>query len=355
MTREPIVRRTRAAQAHGSRITLKMVAERAGVGQITASRVLREPAKVAPETRSRVLEAVEELGYIANQIASGLASGSSRVVPVIIPTLSHPVYVPFLDGVHAELDRHGYEVLLATTEYLPKTEARLVTALLGWFPAGLMMAGVDHLPTTRRRLVQAVQAGLPVVEIMDLASRPLDMNVGLSHRKVGEAVANYFADRGYRHIAYAGTMARLDHRSRRRVEGFQATLGRLGLPHHYDLRSDEPFSVPLGGRLLVELLEKFPKTQAIFFANDDLAVGAVLEARRRGIAVPQRVAIMGFNDLEMAGAMSPSISSVSVDQRGIGEIAARLLMRRLSGETLSETKIDVGFRIIERESSALKR
>ncbi|WP_064504793.1 LacI family DNA-binding transcriptional regulator [Frateuria defendens] len=345
-------RRARAAHAQGKRATLKDVADRAGVGQITASRALREPGKVSPALRARVLEAVEALGYVANQVASGLASGASRVVPVLIPTLAHAVYVPFLRGVHDELDRHGYEVLLGTTDYLEATEAKLVSTLLGWFPAGLLLAGVDHAPPTRLRLQQAVAAGLPVVEFMDLAEAPLDMNVGFSHPAVGAAVAAYFADRGCRHIAYAGTQASHDHRSTRRLQGFRAELAARGLPEHYALRSEEPFSMALGGRLLAELLQRHPQVEAVFFANDDLAAGAVLEAQRRGLRLPAQLAVMGFNDLEIAAAMHPSISSVAVDQYGMGQRAAALLLERLAGGAPAATRLDTGFRIVERATTA---
>lgn len=345
-------RRPRPAHGPGRSVTLKAVAERAGVGHITASRALREPHKVSPALRERVLAAVADLGYVHNHAAAGLASGASRVVPVLVPTLEHAVYVPFLRGVHDELDRHGYEVLLGATDYRMETEARLVTTLLGWLPAGLLIAGSDHLPATRQRLAAAVRGGMPVVQFMDLAPEPLDLNVGISHRAVGEAVAHYLADRGWRHAAYAGTRAAHDLRSARRAEGFRAALAARGLPSHLEERSDEAFSIALGGRLLVQLLERHPEVDAVFFGNDDLAAGAVLEAQRRGIAVPQRVAVMGFNDQEIAAAMNPSISSVAVDRHAMGRLSARLLVERLAGAEPAQPRIDLGFRIVERASTA---
>ncbi|MEA2729217.1 MAG: LacI family transcriptional regulator, gluconate utilization system Gnt-I transcriptional repressor [Acetobacteraceae bacterium] len=346
-------RRLRASGAQGKNPTLLDVARHAGVGWITASRALREPNKVSAALRARVQTAVDELGYIANQVASGLASGSSRVVPVLIPTLAHSVFVPFLEGVHAELDKHGYEVLLGTTEYDAATEARLIATLLGWFPAGLLIAGVDHSAPARRRLEQAVKLGLPVIEFMDLTDEPLDLNVGLSHPAVGAAVADYLAGKGYRHIAYAGTMATLDHRSTRRLQGFRAALAARGLAHHYELRSEESFSFGLGGRLLGRLLEAHPQIEAIFFANDDLAAGALFEAQRRGIVVPRALALIGFNDLEISSAAVPSISSVNIDQLGMGRTVAQLLIERINNKTCERTRIDTAFRIIERDSTRM--
>jgi LacI family gluconate utilization system Gnt-I transcriptional repressor len=342
------VRRPRGA-GH-SRVTLREVAERAGVGQMTASRALREPEKVSPELRARVLEAVQALGYVANRVASGLASGTSKVVPVIVPTLTHAVYVPFLHGANEVLGRHGYQVLLATTEYEEGAEASLVDTLLGWYPAGLMVAGVDHLPHTAERLRRAAAEGLPVVEFMDLVETPIDINVGFSHRAVGEAVAHWFADRGHRRVAYAGTLAATDLRSARRAEGFLAVARARGLAP-LDLRSEAPFSIGLGSQLLAQLLQREPALDAVFMANDDLAMGAVLEAQRRGVQVGAQLAVMGFNDLEIAAAMRPAISSVAVDQAGMGRRAAQLLLERRAGRHVHPLRVDTGFRIVEREST----
>src|SRR5258708_28298937 len=112
---------------------------------------------------------------------------------------------------------------------------------------------------------------MPVVEFMELTDDPLDINVGFSHRAVGAAVAEYFARQGYNHIAYAGAQATHDHRSARRVEGFRAALAARSLPSQYDLRSEETFSMALGGRLLAKLLENYPQIEGVFFSHSALA------------------------------------------------------------------------------------
>lgn len=348
---ESPARRSRGRNAQGKRVTLREVARQAGVGQITASRALREPDKVSPALRERVQAAVDALGYVPNRVARGLASGASPVVAVVIPTLDHAVYVPFLRGARDVLEPEGYELLLGTTEYVPETEARLVDTLLGWFPSGLLLAGVDHLPATCARLRQAVKTGMPVVEFMDLAEAPLDMNVGFSHREVGSAVARHLAASGARRIAYAGTLARHDVRSARRIEGFRSALRALGLADELELRVEEAFSIALGGRLLAQLLERHPDVDAVFFANDDLAAGALFEAARRGIEVPGRLRLMGFNDMEIAAAVSPSISSVRVDQYRMGRISAQMLMRRLAGDASQAAVVDTGFALVGRGST----
>lgn len=344
----PTARRGRIGKRQ---VTLKDVAALAGVGPITASRVLREPDKVSPQRRQQVLDAVRRLGYVANPVASSMAAGHSRMVPVVVPTLTHSVYVPFLRGVHDALDARGYDVLLGTTEYRQDAEERLVRGMLGWAPAGVMVSGVDHRPALRRHLREVAKTR-PVIEFMDLDRKPIDRMVGFSHRAVGTAVANWFADRGFVHVAIVGAQAPHDLRAQRRHEAFTDALRARGLPSHYAIASAEPFSIALGGRLLADLLQRHPEVQAVCFANDDLAAGALFEAQRRGLSVPRDLALMGFNDTDIAAQIVPSLSSVAVDRYGMGRAAADLLLARLSGDATHPKVIDTGFSIVERDSTA---
>jgi LacI family gluconate utilization system Gnt-I transcriptional repressor len=330
------------------RVTLSDVARHVGVGPMTVSRVLRTPEMVSYHLRRRILKAIDELGYVRNRVASGLASGTARLVPVIIPTLHHSVYVPFLEGLYSVLPQAGYQILLGTTEYLVDQEEQLVGALLGWFPDGLLLSGVDHSVRTRKML-ERVQ--IPVVEVMDISENPIDVNIGFSHYQVGVAVAEYLSRKGYREIAYAGTLTEIDFRSVKRIAGFQETLRNRGLSDQLIQRSREPSSVALGSNLLDKLLRKTPGVQAIFFANDDLAAGALFECRRRGIRIPDDLAIMGFNDQEIASAVVPTITSVATPRREIGILSARMLLAELRGQPLAERRVDTGFEIIEREST----
>jgi LacI family transcriptional regulator, gluconate utilization system Gnt-I transcriptional repressor len=200
-----------------------------------------------------------------------------------------------------------------------------------------------------RKMLERVQ--IPVVEVMDVSEHPIDINIGFSHYQVGVAVAEYLSEKGYREIAYAGTLTEVDLRSVKRISGFQETLKNRGLSHRLIQRSTEPSSIALGCNLLDELLRKHPKVQAIFFANDDLAAGALFECQRRGIRIPDHLAIMGFNDQEIASAVVPTITSVATPRREIGLLAARMLIAELRGKPLVERRVDTGFEIIERGST----
>jgi LacI family transcriptional regulator, gluconate utilization system Gnt-I transcriptional repressor len=338
---------TLAAQ-NTRRITISDVAAQAGVGTMTVSRALNHPDMVSDALRSRILEVVEALGYIPNRVAGGLASGSAKTICVIVPTLNHPVYVPVLDGLYGVLPAGGYQILLGTSEYLPTGEEELVSTFLGWQPSGMILAGVDHTPRT---VAMLVQARIPVVEIMDLCTKPLDLNVGFSHQQVGEAVGDFLVERGYQRIAYVGNRLERDLRGTRRLQGFQASLVRHKRVAPVVLDMDLPSSIRAGGEMLGGLLEQFPEVEVAFFTNDDLATGALFECQRRGIRIPEDFAIVGFNDQEIAAQVNPSLTSVSTQRLEMGKRAAELLLARLSGQNITQKRVDVGFRIVERQTT----
>lgn len=331
---------------------MKDVAHDLGVGMMTVSRALNKPHLVAEPLRTRILEAVARIGYVQNRAASGLASGGVPLIPVILPTLHHSVYVPLLDGLYSVLPQAGFEILVSCTEYLVGTEETLVTNLLGWNPRGIILSGIDHTPSTVARLKQAK---IPVVEVMDTGGIPVDRSVGFSHEAVGITAANYLASLGRRSIAYIGTLAELDSRSVRRIHGFQNALKTQGLPEGLVESSDGPSSIGLGRQLLIRLLERQPGTDAIFFGNDDLAAGALFECQRRSIKVPEQIALLGFNDLEIASEVTPAISSIATPRREMGRLAGELLISHFEGKTASvERSIDLGFRLIERGTTKIQ-
>ncbi|WP_407571493.1 LacI family DNA-binding transcriptional regulator [Deinococcus altitudinis] len=329
------------------RVTITDVARLAGVATMTASRALNRPEMVSEELRGRVLHAAAELNYIPDRAASGLASGAGLALPVLVSTLHHSVYVQILEGLEERLPAAGYQIMLGSTDYSQEKEERLVEAFLGWRPSAVVLSGLDHSERTVR-LLRA--SGIPVVEIMDLAvtgetGQPLDLNIGFSHGQVGGAVVEYLAACGYRNVAYAGTLTEIDPRSVRRIEGFQRALKRLGLPHHLIGRSDLPSSLAVGRDLLSGLLSEFPELDAVFFANDELAAGALFECMRRRICVPEDLAIMGFSDEEIASHLYPALTTVRIPRHEIGRLAADLLLARLSGSPTDQPPIDVGFEI----------
>lgn len=332
----------------GHAITLKHVAARAGVSPITVSRALNRPGVVSASLRAQVQSAVDELGYVQNRVAGALAAAGAPVIPVVVPSLSNAVFIEVIQGVQEVAQRAGYQLLLGNTEYDLDREYTWISTFLGWSPPGLIIAGMRHLERTRTLLKRW---GKPVVETMEYGARPLDMNVGLSHYEAGEAMAEHLISRNYREIAFVGCRLKADYRAWQRYKGLDRALGKAGLRRRPAVALEQPSSALLGGQALLDVLAQQPEVDAIFFANDDLAVGAILRAQREGIAVPGRVAIAGFNGLGLAELVMPALTTIVSPRLEIGSTAAQLLLDRIGGQAVRRRRVDVSFKLVAREST----
>lgn len=340
-------RRSRRTRRTSGRATMQQVADRAGVGTMTVSRFFASPQAVSDGLRTRIERAVQELSYTPNRIAGSLASARSRAIPVLVPSLANAVYANIIQGIHDAVVPRGYQLLLANTNFSSIEEENVVATLLGWSPPALVLTGIDHTPTTRGLLIAAQ---LPVVEMMELGRAPIDANVGFSHREAGRAMTERLIERGYKRLAFAGARMDRDVRARRRCQGFLEALRRHRLREGPVCNLPGPTRYDQGAEVVEWLSRQRPRIEAVFCHHDVLAVGVLLECQRRGIAVPGRLAIAGFNGLDIAAAMQPRVTTVISPRYRIGQETGRLILRRLEGGT-PDHRLDVGFEIAERETT----
>jgi LacI family gluconate utilization system Gnt-I transcriptional repressor len=319
----------------------------AGVSAITVSRAFKTPDKVTQELRDRIRDAAQSLGYVPNRAASALAAARSMNIVVLIPSMTNLVFVELLAGIHDVLHPRGYQELIGVTRYTPAEEDRLLGSFLPFQPDGLLLTGIDHLPEAWRKLERL---GRPVVHMMELADRPGACSVGLSQEAAGAALARHLMERGYRRIGFVA--AQLDPRALARGAGYRAALQQAGL---YDpareLMVPVPSSISLGADLLDRMREQAPECDALFFCNDDLAQGALFQCRRRSIAVPDELAIAGFNDLPASAWCAPSLTTIATPRYEIGRVAAEMLLTLLEGGEPPARQVDLGFTLMARESS----
>ncbi len=320
---------------------------------MTVSRVLADPSIVAPETRERVMRAVEQLGYVPDLVAGSLSSRRTNFVGLILPTLTNSNFADTSQGL-AEALGQSYQLLIGYTLYDTGEEERLVRSLLARRPQGLVVAGTLHTAATRRMLMNA---GIPIVEIWDAPSAPLDRAVGFSNFEAGRAAARHLLSLGLRRLAAIGSEADKDPHDARgeaRLQGFAAMLKEEGIGTGRILRhGSAPVSYAHGAAAMRVLLKEMPDVEGVFAVSDGSAFGALMECRRQGVEVPGRVSIMGFGDFELGRECEPAISTIRVDAKGIGTRTG-LLLRDLFEGRGQETppSIDLGIEVVPRGTTA---
>jgi LacI family gluconate utilization system Gnt-I transcriptional repressor len=325
--------------------TLDDVARLVGVHPATVSRAINRPDMVSPKTLERVRAAIEQIGYVPNLLAGGLASNRSRLVAAIVPSIGTAMFAEAVETLTDRLREAGYEVLLGLTGFHRPREDELVSAVLGRRPDAVVLTGIDHSARARRQLLTA---RIPVVECWDLTPSPIDIVVGFSHEKAGRAAALHLLARGHDDV---GVIAASDTRALRRRDGFVEALAERGVTPRTVHVTDTPGSHRLGREALATLAGAGRLPRALFCTSDPLAQGAVTEAQVRGLRVPDDIAIMGFGDFPDSATSAPSLTSIFFDRRRIGLTAATAILQELQGEPLAERVIDIGFRIAERESA----
>lgn len=333
-------------ESHTNAYRMSDVAKHARVSMITVSRVINTPSKVSEKTRKAVEKVIKKLGYVPNLTAGSLASRKSKIVGVIVPTIDNSIFAETIRGLSTTLTSNGYELLLGQTNYVEDAEDRIVSTFLGRRVDAMVLTGIQHSDQTRTRLRES---GIPVVETWDLTDHPIDMVAGFSNIDAGAAMGRYLLSKGYRRFGFAGGD---ENRAIARMTGFKTLLQAMsGSRLTQALIKPTGSSFNAGREALAQLLTKDPKLEAIFFSNDVLAVGAMMECQRRGIRVPQDIAIAGFADLEIANEILPSLTSVQVRSRRIGEAAALMLLERLHGNPVSQLIQNLGFSIVARDSA----
>jgi LacI family gluconate utilization system Gnt-I transcriptional repressor len=346
------------------RATIHDVARLAEVGSITVSRYFTEPGRVAAARSARIAAAVKQLGYVPNLMAGSLASSHSRIIGMVIPNISGPIFASTIQSFSDTLSRHGYQLLLASSYFSAKQEESAVRAFLGWKPAALVVTGRFHSRATDKLLATA---GIPVVETWDYEPRRKPIQVGYSNLAVGEQAARYLYDKGYRRIAFvqnslAGDLSAVD-----RSDGYAKVMREHDLePTIYVPTAEAPFDA---GKQAIEALAITParggrrtgaeakaeaNAEAIIFANDNLAAGGLLAGQRAGLSIPGQCAIVGFGDYAFSPLLLPSLTTIRPPGREIGEIAALRILEQLGVLPASgqDTRLNLlACELIERESA----
>jgi LacI family gluconate utilization system Gnt-I transcriptional repressor len=328
-------------------VTMADVARLAGVSPMSVSNCFKQPGKVSAETRARILKAASQLGYVPNLVAGNLASGRSRLVGAVVPSLRNSNFAGMIQGMEDFLEGEGYQLLLAVAD-TPERELRAVQAFLGRRLDGIILTGTEHGRESAQLLRRS---SIPVVETWSLKGPFIDMGVGFSLFDAAFEMTQLLINRGYHHIGFAGFEPPGNPRLHERQLGFQAALHKAGLRDDLLYFGPQNLGFAAGRLALEHLIQLEPKLRALFCVTDVLAAGAIFDCARRGWAVPDRFAVAGYGDYDIAAEIKPGLTTVRTPGQDIGAAAARMIVDSVRSDRPGERIVDVGYEIVVRESS----
>ena len=320
-----------------SRVSLEEVAKAAGVSKMTASRVLRNGTGFSEETRNKVLQEVERLGYLPNRIAATFGSEqTSTIVGVSVPRLSSTLFGTVLDSINNSLSRLGYQTIIGSHEHDPEAENAWVKNILSWKPAGLILSGHIHTPATIELLKSQA---IPVAEIWNLNTSPLDISVGFNHYDCGREMGRFILSKGYQKIGYVGAEAEAPGMGAIRLSGFIDALKYSGTPiTAQEILHDKP-SFYAGYYGTENLLNRTSNINAIYYQDDAMAIGGMFFCQSKDIKIPSDIGIAGWGGMEVASVLPQLLTTTIVSTRNLGKSAAEALIAKIRGEQVNDITV----------------
>lgn len=329
-------------------INILDVARVAGVSSASVSRVLNAPDSVKSATRSSVQNAIRDLGYIPNGAARALSSQSSRVIAAIIPTIDNSIFASGIQALQSHLQGIGYHLLIAASNYDPQQEYALVQNFLVQKVAGLIMMGETHLPECTDLLDRE---GVPYINTGTYSPDGDAYCVGFDNAGAAATAVKYLVELGHRKFSMIAGISAHNDRALNRIRGVQDELSKYDLHIPQERLLERRYEIQEGRVAFKHLMRDPASTTAIICGNDVLGFGAILEAGRIGISIPEQVSIIGFDDLDLCRHLKPSLSTIQIPTKEMWTRAADSLLSRLKGMSVPKA-IEVDINLVVRESTA---
>ncbi|MGH8208586.1 MAG: LacI family DNA-binding transcriptional regulator [Steroidobacteraceae bacterium] len=328
--------------------TIQDVARAAGVSTATVSRVLSNPEVVSADRQSRVMAAVERLGYERNFAAKSLRTAQSKKIVVTVPDISNPFFSSIIRGIENAAHSYGYAVLLGDTRHEPEREELYATMVRRKEADGLIFLG-HRLPTTLSDLVEKLGFRAPVVNGCEFSP---SLGVCSAHidnaAAAAEAIA-YLYSLGHERIGViTGPLA--SPLSRDRLTGARSSAAAHGKEDGLTVATGD-FSVECGEREALLLLTSERAPSAIFCFSDEMAIGAMAAARHLRLRCPEDFSLIGFDDIRYARYLSPALTTVGQPMQAIGRESVRLLVNILKGKQNSPASVTLPHTLIVRAST----
>jgi len=332
-------------------VTIYDVAQMAGVSIASVSRVLNSPEQVNPATRARVITAIDTLGFVPKAEAAARARRSTQRIGVLAPFFTYPSFVQRLRGVATTLSTVANELVIYNVDSSVHRDAYLASLPLTRRLDGIIVMALPFAEAVAERLMQRLAFNEMDVVLIE-SSHPMFSSITIDDVAGGRLVADYFLALGRRRLGFVGDSDLPDyaiHTSDRRLTGFRQALLEAGLELPAAYVALAPHGLDAAYRQALRLFALPSPPDAIFAASDTQALGVLKAARERGLQVPHDVAIVGFDDLDMADYIG--LTTVRQPLEESGRIAVELLLARLENPTRPIQNITLPLTLVKRETA----
>lgn len=327
--------------------TLTDIARESGTSIATVSRAMSQPGLVQPETLEKVRQVAVRLGYVPNRRARALVSGRSNTIGVVVPTLNSPIFSDALQEMQKAFSANGYQLLIASHEYDAGAEAAALGQLISHGVDGLIVVGGER-PQSSWALINTAE--VPLVQMWE--GREGFDRVLVDSFQAGFLVTQHLLDLGHQRIGVICGRLQNNDRQTARVNGIRTALAERGLQLPAPMISEQHLTIAAGRSGCMTLLELVPRPTAIIGAVDMLAIGAMIEALGRGIAVPDTMSFAGIDNVDVTAHLSPSLTTVDMPAARIGSETAAMMLRRLSGaEDGADQTVQLPINLVVRHST----
>ena len=332
-------------------VTMRDVANAAGVSRMTVSRALKPDSPVSEETRQHVLKIVRDMNYVPDQMAGSLSSKRSGFVAALVPSLNNLHFAETVHALTVELEKHGLQIILGYTEYSQEREERLIETMLRRRPEAIVLSYDGH---TDRTLELLNGIDIPVVQIWERPEEPIQHMIGFSNERAAFELTSALIKKGYSKLTFLGEPGDQWTRGAARRRGFRGAMQAAGLDKNRVIEIGKPpISIEDGAAALPLFKKRFPDTDCALCVSDLPAFGLLSALKQEGLRVPEDMGIAGFGDFEVSRFSSPSITTVEVDPKRIGEASGALIGRLLDNPGAYDelVQIQVKAKLVFREST----
>mgnify|MGYP004579774067 FL=1 len=327
--------------------SIKDVAKEAGVSIATVSRVLNDIDVVNEETKKKVLEAIKKLGYRPNIVARSLKTQRTRTIGIPIPDISNQFYPEIVRGAEDVANIYGYNVMLCNSDFDTDKEKEYLRVLKEKMVDGVLYMS-SSLENDILDLINELDVKTVLVETDDKnADLP---SVTIDNVKATYEVTKYLIDKDIRDIAFIGVSREDNNAWKKRFTGYKNALQESNIEFREEFTYFHNLKVETGYTGVIEMLNRGVSPKAIVCASDEIAMGAINALRDKGLKVPEDVSVVGFNDIDLARAFYPKLTTVYQPMYDMGSVAMRMLIKIINNKVLEEGHFVLNYKLVERDS-----